>query len=208
MRGGCPSQSHRDGRRAIVTVTEQVSRDSLSAVASRFPALTCLTLQHTALHADALRSLEALPALTYLDLGCLEDDGLLDSQVRALSQLSGLRMLELGGNMSLTDYGTRGMLAVLSYRWSIFKACISSRVTSSGVCSYVAGLQLLHPLTLLTHLGLSDCHEITSAGVAELLAGTPQLRRLQLGGCSGLTDAAAVAVGTLLPALTELDVCG
>lgn len=152
----------------------QVSRDSLSAVASRFPALTCLTLQHTALHADALRSLEALPALTYLDLGCLEDDGLLDSQVRALSQLSGLRMLELGGNMSLTDYG----------------------------------LQLLHPLTLLTHLGLSDCHEITSAGVAELLAGTPQLRRLQLGGCSGLTDAAAVAVGTLLPALTELDVCG
>lgn len=84
----------------------QVSLDNLNTVASRFPALTYLTLQHTALHADALRGLEALPSLTYLDLGCLEDDGLLDSQVRALSELTGLRMLELGGNMSLTDYGT------------------------------------------------------------------------------------------------------
>lgn len=88
----------------------------------------------------------------------------------------------------------------------LFAKRLVSRVTRVGV--YVAGLQLLHPLTLLTHLGLSDCHLITSAGVAELLARTPALRRLQLGGCSGLTDAAAVAMGTLLPALTELDLCG
>jgi hypothetical protein len=188
------------------TLTLQVSRHSLDSVASRFPALTCLTLQHSALHADALRGLHALPALTYLDLGCLEDDGLLDSQVRALSELTGMRMLELGGNMSLTDYGTTLSSPTSSYARRALDFMPEPR--DERVSLYVAGLQLLHPLTLLTHLGLSDCHLITSAGVAELLARTTALRRLQLGGCSGLTDAAAVAMGTLLPALTELDVCG
>ena len=167
--------------------------------------------------ATALALCRGNPNLTALDLGgfrgaCgivaahrglvslgLRDSAATDADVAALSGLTALTALDLGGCGRLTNAAARSLadgcpaLASLSLRES-------PEVSDLGLRALAAGCPGL------TSLDLSSCARVSNAGLRCLADGCPALATLWLAGCDVVSDWGIQRIAAGCPRLGELHV--
>jgi Leucine-rich repeat (LRR) protein len=152
-----------DGACTKLRLRNGVTDEGMHALCGRLPALETLFLYGvTSLTADGLLAVGGLTALTYLDLG---DCNVTDAVLRELRGLTELSTLDLVECTLVTDVGVREL-----------RDLTALRTLNLSFCTHVthAGLQHLMSLTALSELHLGGT-STTQAGWNALKAALPAL---------------------------------